>query len=127
MFELQTRIVGSQFQVGARQMLAACPEGTEFFLEPEPENKYDANAIAVYLPHEEDGTPMPLERAYALVEAGSNDVLATKVGYIPKSDNSELAQLVGQETGFLRRLKVTLMFANMDLILVREETPDGGK
>jgi hypothetical protein len=64
-------IVGQQHQPNSNQILAALDPGETVTLVREPTNKFDKNAIAVY-------------------------VGGSKVGYIPSKQNAALAQFIDQ-------------------------------
>lgn len=46
---LLSPLVGSYFHPPAKTLLSRLPAGTELYLEPEPDNQYDSNAIMVLL------------------------------------------------------------------------------
>lgn len=50
---LLSPLVGSHFHPPAKTLLSRLPAGTELYLEPEPDNQYDPNAIKVTLPDHE--------------------------------------------------------------------------
>jgi len=48
MKEYDVFVAGVKHRPGAKEHLATLPEGTELTLQREPDNQFDANAIAIY-------------------------------------------------------------------------------
>ena len=70
-------IVGSNFVAGADLILRGLQRGAKMILVREPENKFDKNAVAVYV-----------------ADAGGKGW--TRVGYVPKAKNVVLSQFIDQ-------------------------------
>ena len=102
-------IVGSHFRPPAKGLLESLPAGTELWLQPEPDNPFDGNAIKVLLHTEALSalagiTPQQAARiglATAPFGYQWEDLLAQAewhLGYIPRGLAAGLApQLSGQE------------------------------
>lgn len=92
--QYHTKIVGEKFRPAQdRELLDAAKNevsnggNQEFKLEREPDNKYDSNAVKVLLPiafYPETEEPLPVD-----IIDSSEFVF---VGYIPKTDNTPIAQ-----------------------------------
>jgi len=47
-FKFNSKIMGSSFKEGAQDVLSILEAGDTLYLQPEPTNKYDENAIEIY-------------------------------------------------------------------------------
>lgn len=115
--EIETKIVGINFRgKEARNRVNSAQADEEVLLKQEPENPYDAGAIAVYLPNQLDPTLPPLH-----------------VGYIPKTDNPIINSLWGQlDRAFIRftgadNLMVVLYDEPVDESGCEAEAEDAGE
>jgi hypothetical protein len=75
-------IAGVQFRpVNVQEAIKHLKEGDELILDPEPDNKYDPNAIRIL-------TEVEFE------EAGKQMVTREHIGYVPKKFSAELTALI---------------------------------
>jgi HIRAN domain len=95
----QVNIVGSSFHPGASNWIAKMAPGQQLRVEREPKNKYDANAVAVY-------------------------IFQQHLGYFPRGFAAEVAPLM--DAGYeLRAIKSRdPRFAGTGVMVVEWEKPD---
>jgi len=104
-------IVGSKYYTGAISKLASMPDGTQLTLAREPNNKYDANAVAV---HAKDDRSFPTGE--------------TQLGHIPREVAKVVAPqldagLIGFTAHYLVPNMVVLLSVDEDSD-AKEEIPD---
>lgn len=85
---MQTRyaIVGARFRPPAQQILEILPAGTKLLLVRQPDNPYDAKAVAVMWDwHEDEATISPFN--------DPSDPLSCPIhlGFIPAKENAEIS------------------------------------
>jgi len=96
-------IVGAHFRPPAKALLSILPSGTPLVARPEPENPYDANAIAVWLasaniPHTADEALAEAAAGYGFTVESIREVAEWHLGYIPAKIAVALApQMAGAE------------------------------
>jgi hypothetical protein len=95
----QVNIVGSSFQPGAGDWIAQMGPGQQLRVEREPKNKYDTNAVAIY-------------------------IFQQKLGYLPRGFAAEVAPIM--DAGYV--LSATKSrdprFAGSGVMIVEWELPD---
>ena len=74
---INTHIAGVKFHPGAKEILDELADGSDLFLEPEPDNKFDPDAVRI-------------------LHKGADDKF-TIVGYIPKFLSQKISFLIAQE------------------------------
>lgn len=123
-------IVGSHYRPPAKGLLQGLPSGTELWLEPEPDNPFDGNAVKVLISGSTVGQAAELSEAikqklenelsffgYDLADVVSREEI--QLGYVPKGLAAELApKLSGQ------RLAGVLSFSPTGVPQISVETAE---
>lgn len=97
MTTLTTLLVGMHFRPPAKVLVANLPSGTTLYLQPEPSNPYDENAIAVMLQSEDIPQDAEIEAALDTDLAGMGFTLedvraadAWHLGYVAATGGKPL-------------------------------------
>lgn len=81
-------IVGARFRPPADEILRLLPSGIPLMLRPQPDNPYDANAIAVLLPLEDARLEVPRN----LILASGGEIEGPfHLGFIPAKDAAHIS------------------------------------
>ena len=88
-------IVGAHYRPPAKTIIDCLPVGAKLFMEAEPTNPYDGNAVAVYIRSENipQSAYETLEEHLANVGISLNELLSQEfwhLGYIPKNLAAQL-------------------------------------
>jgi hypothetical protein len=104
-------IAGIQFRgKEAREELTQIESGMELVLEPEPDNKYDSNAIKIVSPPRAEPCPDNPDTGGGIV-----------LGYVPRAVNKDVLFFMQQP----RRVECRLMERSCDLINIVGFEPEG--
>ncbi len=98
----QVSIVGSSFYPGAGQWLAKLAPGQQLRVEREPDNPYDANAIAVY-------------------------IFQQKLGHFPRGFAAEVAPFMDAGRKLTANKSRDPRFAGTGVMVVEWELPDAAQ
>jgi hypothetical protein len=98
----QVSIVGSSFYQGAGNWLAKMAPGQQLRVEREPNNQYDANAVAVY-------------------------IFNQKLGHFPRGFAAEVAPLMDKGYKLIATKSRDPRFAGTGVMVVEWELPDGAE
>lgn len=97
-----THLVGSNFRPAeCREIVKTLEEGTVLVLERDPQNQYDSNAIKV------------------MYDAGTGDSgpVMMHLGFIPKSDNADLANEMDHGKEFACSMQDRISYRDITLLI----------
>jgi hypothetical protein len=95
-----SKVVGSTFVDGAQDLIRTLKDGDSVALIHEPENKFDENAVAVYVNNKKE-------------ETFRNDLYPIRIGYLPR------------ETALLLKDSTSIIFGKVASITGRDKANVG--